>query len=355
MLSDVLATRNNNFNLIRVMLAVLVIYSHSYAIVYGFGATTPTKELFGFTLGDVAVNLFFIISGFLVSGSYYNSTALKFLGSRVLRIYPAIIVSTMVSILLIGPLVTEMSLLDYFLSSETFEFFVRNTTLIFGVSYTLPGVFSDVPYHGIVNGSLWSLPYEVKLYVILFSVLFASDILSRLTKKHAIARFLTLTIFLILVVMYSFKLYFILNETVVRLLCYFFSGVVFRLLSCYIRLNYFWLLLSLFSICIYLLTADPIFNMIYVPALSYLLLFIVYIPKGIITRFNYLGDYSYGLYIYGFVVQQFLIFQFDHLSVLELTFFSTIVSLVFSVASWHFIEYPMTKRKLSIKTKRLMV
>jgi len=167
-LSDYTISRNNNFNLIRFIAAVLVLFSHSFALVLGVADTEPLVVLVGMTAGTIAVDVFFIASGFLITSSYVaRNNLLTFFWARLLRIYPALIISVLFCVFVLGPLFTKNNLDDYLSDSQTYRYLVKNAILFFGVEYRLPGVFLDLPYAAIVNGSLWTLPYEVRLYVIL--------------------------------------------------------------------------------------------------------------------------------------------------------------------------------------------
>jgi hypothetical protein len=82
--------RANNFDFIRLFLAVLVIFSHSYPLGVGSEVAEPFKRLTHnqVTGGDIAVDLFFVISGFLISASYERTASVaSYLKKRVLRIY----------------------------------------------------------------------------------------------------------------------------------------------------------------------------------------------------------------------------------------------------------------------------
>ena len=93
-LSDVIDSKNNNFNLIRMIAATAVIISHSYALALGDRDAEPIKNIIGISLGEIAVNIFFITSGLLVCRSIcFRSNLKSFIVARVLRIYPALIFS----------------------------------------------------------------------------------------------------------------------------------------------------------------------------------------------------------------------------------------------------------------------
>src|SRR5579863_6185230 len=96
----------NNFGALRLMLAYAVIISHSPEMLDGNPSREPLMALgLHFTFGGLAVDGFFIISGYLIASSYLSSRSLaQFFTSRVLRIYPAFVIAFLICILLVGPI-----------------------------------------------------------------------------------------------------------------------------------------------------------------------------------------------------------------------------------------------------------
>lgn len=172
-ISNQLKSKNNNFNLLRLIAAFAVLISHSYPLATGDGNAETLKKLIGITLGHISVDIFFITSGFLITASLLRSKSITdYILARLLRIYPALIASTILTAFILGPLVTSIKLPDYF-SYATFTYIIKNSLLIFGVQFELPGVFINVPWKNAVNGSLWTLPYELKMYFYLLVIFIA--------------------------------------------------------------------------------------------------------------------------------------------------------------------------------------
>jgi peptidoglycan/LPS O-acetylase OafA/YrhL len=121
------------------------------------------------TVGTFAVQVFFAISGYLICGSALKGKFLEFLIARCLRIYPALVVVIFSTCFFIGPLVSDLKTIDYFSAAESWKYFLKNRSMIFGARFDLPGVFLSSPLTGMVNGSLWTLPYELRMYCIFLS------------------------------------------------------------------------------------------------------------------------------------------------------------------------------------------
>ncbi len=156
-------SRPNNFDLLRFVAATLVLVDHSSALTGRPGHSGPFAYE---TLGGFAVAVFFIISGFLVAASWERAPrpgafALK----RALRIVPAYAAVVAFAALVLGPLMTELAPGAYFRSPVTWAYF-RNLGFV-ELHYSLPGVFTHNPFPNAVNGSIWTLPIEVSMYIAL--------------------------------------------------------------------------------------------------------------------------------------------------------------------------------------------
>src|SRR5690606_6626392 len=113
----------NNLDLIRLIAAALVIWSHAYPIV-GSADRNPLSKLTNaqLSLGDLGVAIFFVISGFLVSQSMFRMNELKaYTKARLLRIFPGLAFCVLISTFIIGPLFSKLSAIEYFLSDETYH------------------------------------------------------------------------------------------------------------------------------------------------------------------------------------------------------------------------------------------
>ncbi len=155
--------RENNLDFLRLFFAVLVIFSHGFPLGVGKEAAEPMSRLSGgqTTLGTVAVDSFFIISGFLITHSYLRSRSVgNYFKKRVERIYPGFIVCMLICALVVVPLAGAASPFPHFFSRALN--FAAATSLLREFSYQ--HAFTANP-NGAINGSVWSISYEFACYI----------------------------------------------------------------------------------------------------------------------------------------------------------------------------------------------
>ncbi len=361
-ISHYTSTRDNNFNLLRFLAAALVLYSHSFPLSGSQGEIFA--RYLGIDGGKIALDVFFITSGFLIANSLFiRNNPIAFIWARILRIYPALIVAVLFCIFVIGLFFTTEATSDYLSHPQTQKFFLKNTTMFsIYVEWNLPGVFLENPHSRAVNGSLWTLPVEIRMYVYLF-LLGTSLIYLQQQAGKKLFKYIFLAIALIATTVQTFTY---LHNTMpihatnffnaffrgpppsdaLRLFASFFIGVTFYAWrdSIVLSSRLFFAILILFALFIfydkklYILIAYSIL-------LPYLVFYLAYIPKGTIRRFNQFGDYSYGLYIYAFPIQQSIAALFPHIAALEMALLAFVVTFLLAFLSWHLIE----KRCLRLK------
>jgi peptidoglycan/LPS O-acetylase OafA/YrhL len=159
--SDASLARLNNFDGLRLTAAILVVIGHAFILT---GAGAPPSP-FATPVDTLGVYIFFSISGYLIAGSWEsNPRVVRFFRHRVLRIFPALFAVVLVTVFVIGPLATSDTLAGYFGSAQTWNY-LQGLALL--VQYDLPGVFtSAVHARSAVNGSLWTLGVEFCCYIL---------------------------------------------------------------------------------------------------------------------------------------------------------------------------------------------
>ncbi len=165
--------RRNNFDALRLLAALAVIFSHSFLISQGSGAKYPLNLATGnqAMLGLAAVFVFFAISGFLVTQSFEQTRdPLRYLAKRALRIFPAFVVVLVLTAFVLAPVVTTLPLAQYLRRPEPYHYVLGNAIFSLNV-HELPGVmFVDNPVGLEVNGALWSLGYEFDMYLMVMAL-----------------------------------------------------------------------------------------------------------------------------------------------------------------------------------------
>jgi peptidoglycan/LPS O-acetylase OafA/YrhL len=326
----------NNYLLLRFLAALLVIYGHSYAVTRLPGHMDLIQRLLHFTYaGGVGVDIFFVISGFLVTASYLNRRDWsEFMKSRCLRIFPGLVVCLVATVFLLGPIVSSLGATEYLFGPQLYAD-LGNSVGLHELHLRLPGVFEHLPVDG-VNGSLWTLPPEFLLYVLvglfgLSGILFRPRI------------FLPLVVGLLaLYALLSGEVHFF-QERVhyLRLFILFGAGSLLRVFSDRVPLSS--VLLLLFSAATVLVYRTPAFEDCFAAWLVYGTLWFAYVPN--LHWFNRAGDYSYGLYIYAFPIEQTLRQYFPDITPLELFPVATLLTLICAMLSWHFVEHPALRLK----------
>jgi peptidoglycan/LPS O-acetylase OafA/YrhL len=335
--------RNNNFNLIRFIASTLVIFNHSYILT---GTQGEPLYNFGLSFGRVAVDVFFIASGFLVTSSFFaRKKFLSFIKARILRIFPGLIVCVLFCVFFIGIIFTSLPINLYIKNEYTFSFLIYNVLLLYKpLQFFLPGVFTNNPYQFAVNGSLWTLPWEIKMYSVLVMIktlyYIQRDIIDKISKVLIVSIATIATAFYL----YYYYVEWGLPHHLLRFASMFFIGSSFWVLKHKILFSYkIILLLMLILLCF--ISQVKIFVLLYSLFLAYFVIYLAYRPKGVILKFNLLGDYSYGLYIYAFPVQQSIAALIPGIDVPKMFALSFGITLTLSIMSWHLIENRALKLK----------
>jgi peptidoglycan/LPS O-acetylase OafA/YrhL len=343
-LADVYQGRWNNFDFLRFGLATAVIWSHCYAL-----SGRSMDPVFAFTrqidAGSLAVDCFFILSGFLITQSWVSDPTLRdYAIKRALRLVPALVVALVFGALIVGPLVTPVPLSTYFTSWNTWAHF---DGVIFHRHLGSPLLFADNPLPNWLNSSLWSLRYEVFCYGLI-----AAFGMLRGVRWPVVSP-------LVLAVALAGQMLLVagghggsITETTLRLVACFFAGST--LFVARDRLPFSPLLAA--GAALVLLTAARAGGFRYLLPLAggYLLLFLAIWPALGLQRFGRYGDFSYGLYVFAYPIQQ-AIMQVAGPAISIGVFFllAFTPTLLLAALSWHFIEAPALARKPARRVGRV--
>jgi peptidoglycan/LPS O-acetylase OafA/YrhL len=334
-------SRPNNFDLLRFVAATLVLVDHSSVLTGRPGHPGPFAYE---TLGGFAVAVFFIISGFLVAASWERAPRLgSFALKRALRIVPAYAAVVAFAALVLGPLVTELAPGAYFRNPVTWAYF-RNLGFV-ELHYSLPGVFTHNPFPNAVNGSIWTLPIEVTMYIALAALgymgLMTRPVVSVLVAALAIGWFGWGA-----EASAAPPLYFdvLPRGYTLHLALWFFAGSALWLWRERVRYR---LDIAVALLVLLWWTEGTRAGMLVVHAgIPYLVVWAAQLPVGWMNRFGRRGDFSYGMYLYAFPVQQALAGVGGASWPQELyTGACFLLCLSCAVASWHGIEHPALRLK----------
>jgi peptidoglycan/LPS O-acetylase OafA/YrhL len=340
-MSDQRPTRANNFDFLRLSLAVLVIYSHSYPLGAGSEVNEPLRRCTHgqVTFGAVAVDLFFIMSGYLIAASAERSNSFfDFLKKRVSRIYPAFILCAALMAIVVLPLSG-----GHFAATSTLaklgEFSLQTLRLR---EFHVDGTFGKNPYPGILNGSVWSIQYEFWCYIGV-AILASCGLLA----KRAWTLALWLASIAISVAFQSQG--WILGgkfagvllgspQLWARLLPMYLAGVVFYLFRERMRFTGWTAALSIAALVV--ASALPLgWTAVFPFAGAYLIFSIAFASWLPLQRVGRFGDFSYGVYHYAFPIEQLLMQGFRrNVSPWLLFICATPLTIAAAIVSWYAVE-----------------
>ena len=326
-LSEVSRGRDNNLNLIRLIAALAVLVSHAWPLALGLGTEQPLERLTGFQLGTQAVYVFFAISGFLITRSYErHGTLRQWATARMLRIFPGLVVVLVLMAFGLGPLLTDLSLRDYLTDPATWRYVPAGLTLAFRQS--------DLPGLTLTNGPLWTLEYEVLCYLAVLAMGLAGAFRSQVHLALVVGLFVAANLAMAIIPDR-------LPMTVRNLLSLglpFACGVAFYMARRWLPLTP-WLLLPLLVLIPFV--RDTVLHQpLYVLTLAYATFLLAFLPDGPIRRYNRVGDFSYGIYIYAWPVQQMMVELAGPMDPLTNIALSVPVTLALAWLSWHLVEKP---------------
>jgi len=355
-ISAKLGGHQNSLGLIRLVLASAVIFDHGFPL-GGFGPSPGLSYTHGqATVGSLAVTGFFIISGYLITKSGMSVGVLRYIWRRVLRIFPAYWVALVVAGFVVAPIVwvaAHNTLAGLFSQSPNTpqHYFAANWTLKIG-TYGVQDIFtSTTPYglkvnYSVLNGSIWTLIYEWQCYLII-AVLVAVGSLrhAKIVVPAITALMFVAQIFTSLdQTAFASVLPFLADPQRVTLTYTFMLGATLAIYAHRIAYSDRWGVLA------GVVTLSTLyfggFLTVGLVAATYL---VMHLAIKIPANFQWIGarnDYSYGIYVYGFLVEQVI----AHLGGYKLGYFpfvmaTLLVTLCLAWLSWHVVERPAMSLK----------
>lgn len=325
----------NNYNLLRFVFASLVIVSHAIEIKFGNRDNEILTRIFGtLSFGELAVDSFFILSGFLISKSWIERPDIAFyLKSRILRIYPGFIASSLLCTFIVGPLYSDSTYYD----NLNFFRYIKSIVLLSEPSTN--GLFLG-SFHPVMNGSVWSIFIEFCCYTLLLIF----GISKLLSKRYP---WILLTVCVIAV--YALDRLHILNTgwiyLYVRCTMFFCAGCCFYLYKDSLTWN------KKYAISAAIAAALFMFNSIIAEiALAFFWGYsIIYFANNgsNFLNFNKLPDISYGIYLYAWPVNKVIYQEAPEINPYLCMVVTLALSICIATISWYAIERPF----LSLKKK----
>lgn len=355
-LGDALRGHSNALGLIRLILAVLVLVDHANPL-GGFGGDIGLNHTRGqANLGSLAVAGFFAISGYLIAKSGMSSDVVQFMWRRVLRLFPAFLVALLVSAFIVGPIIWVLEgheLWSYFAFTpgSPWSYLQRNWTLSVG-QWGIRDIFaSDTPYGqavggSVFNGSIWTLIYEWRCYLII-GVLVAFAVLAR---ARIIVPILTGLLFIAQIEQQvspggmANVLPILGDGWQVTLTLIFLVGSTFAVYSKSVPFDH-----RLGILAGLVLVGTLRFGGFATLGTVAGVYFILYLGAALPKPFHRVGqvnDFSYGIYVYGFLVQQVLaFFGVNRFGYFPFLLFSIVATAALAWVSWHAVEKPAMRLK----------
>ncbi|WP_426441702.1 acyltransferase family protein [Bradyrhizobium genosp. P] len=324
---------HNNFGVLRVAFATMVVLSHAPELVDGDRSRELLTRLFGtLSFGELGVDGFFLISGYLITKSFETSSSVfNYLRKRVARIYPAFVVATLLSIVFFAPLsgtpLTQLGIQDWELALKSMALLQTPSVPAF------PGT-----HYPALNGSMWTIAYEFRCYLLIAALGLAGVLRHREYVLAVAAVFVLMLAAKIPTPIPASNVFYGNPPDAIRLTAAFLSGSVFYLYRDVIS----------FRTAYVAFAATVLFFCMFVPRLAepvlfifggYLIFWLAFVVspialRGLTTRY----DISYGLYLYAWPIQSMFVFFRPGLSLWKMFVASLFLSLICGLLSWLLIE-----------------
>lgn len=341
-LQQVFDPRRNALNAWRLVLASGVVIMHSWPL---SGHTAPYLG----SSYEIFVDGFFVLSGFLITSSWLRNPRLReFAAARFLRIFPGLWVCLLVIALVIAPIGVAIqggSAKDLLLSTAPIEYVLNNAVL--NVFHSgIAGTPNDVPWPHVWDGTLWTLIFELFCYI---GVALAG-IVGLLRRKWAVPVAFVLAVALAAVVSYPVFGMQTIPQMIGRFSVAFLAGMLIHQFQNVIPARW-WLVAICFVFVIVVSVQVPNYRVYGVIPLAYAVIVSGALIKN--RRLRLRTDVSYGVYIYGWPVQQLM--AMGGLGFLNPWVFAAVagaITVPLAMLSWFVVEKPAMSLKSRFRRKR---
>lgn len=329
-LAEALKRDNNNADVLRLIAAFAVIWGHAYSFVPGPQIPEPIGRLLQFDYaGSLAVIFFFFFSGILVTNSWLsNSSPIRFVLARTLRIFPALVLSATFCVLILAPLLVQIPVEAYFSHTEA----LSKVLLHPHKDYALPGLFENTPFPS-TNGSIWTIRYEIVMY----SLLLGAGLCGLFRHKAFASALLGTIVLIFMIYPERIEVLGLSNMNMGgRFPAFFAAGALFALYKHQIHITAKLVcgLILLAWICRH----GSIFQFVFYPAFLVTLLWLMMTKAVKMVRLP--GDFSYGVYVFGWPIQKAMVQLFPAAGVHANQALSMAAALGLAIVSWYLLEKP---------------
>ncbi len=330
---------DNFFTPLRLLMASLVMIGHA-SVIANRDINAEPSIFFDYGFSYLAVNLFFIASGFLVTKSMaYRGDIADYSSARLLRIYPALVIHVLFVMFIIGPLSTTLPLWQFLTHLDLWKQPLLVLSFI-NTDFIMPGVFTsnEEPFG---SAPLWTLRYELLAYIAT-ALAFSLGLMRR--KWMMLAQFVLPTIAWLIAK--ETGIYETLAPTIKNMLRF---GIVYgmgaALYAYRDRLSFNWLGLAIMAVLAILCSGTFLTEVAVDMLLAYGLMLFAYMKVKRFNGLQKLSDVSYGIYIYHWCVLQIVFQWWPSLNEWTLLTIGAPITFALSYASWHWVEKPILKAK----------
>jgi peptidoglycan/LPS O-acetylase OafA/YrhL len=373
----------SGFDALRLALACGVVIYHSFGVAATVGNIGPFE-----LIADSIVPAFFVLSGFLVTASAQRCTLPQFLANRALRILPALIALVTISALVLGPALTSLDLAAYYSSPRTWDYFLA---IVGFPQMELPGVFSGPHVEGAAIASLHAnRTFNVSLWTVGWEMFCYAMVAAFMVTRHLSRPAFILSLF-VAVMAFRLGLYLARPDVIqiqdvalgpilfpglemqnlvpgrtfepwtpnwindqlaaratsweFRVIPFFLVGMLAYLWRYEVERSRLWALASAAAIVAVSCTisgerSTPLTTVLTAAPIAYLVAYVgtAHLPLPRLIR----GDYSYGVYLWAFPVQQWIHMRgLDNGSPWANMLIALPIALLAGCASWHLVERPV--------------